>query len=208
MKPAAAYRATCTAATDHGRPLLHYGRVALIDVRADFPTEQIGRTMATRDPALLQFVSQHHDAAFYADDPLPGDDFPAEMERMAIVYRVHRDNGWGGIGYHTYGFPSGRLYLVGDYATQRANVARRNHQSIGHCSAGDFTNAPPPLGTQLVAALATLAAWSYAGRMLASVSHHDAALASDPTECCGATRDLWVPRLAHAIERIVADRRQ
>ncbi|MBF6606798.1 MAG: hypothetical protein IVW53_14615 [Chloroflexi bacterium] len=189
------------AATDHGRPVVTYGGMRLIDVRNDFPTVQVGRTMAPRDPALLQFVSQHHDAAFYPDDPLPGDDFDAEMQRMDTVWRLHRfTNGWGGIGYHTYGFPSGRLYLVGSYETQRASVANRNHLTIGHCSAGLFMGKTlPPLGTQLVAAMASIAAWTYARRMLAVISHHDAADAQNPTVCCGDTRDQWVPRIPQTI---------
>jgi len=184
-------------AEDHGRPLVRYAGVALIDVRDDFPD-----TYRYRDAALLRFLSQHHDAAYYADDPLEGDDFPAEMRRLQVVYDMHRANGWGGIGYHTYGFPSGRLYLVGSFDTQRANVAGRNHESIGHCTAGLWQSTPPPIGSQLVAALASIAAWSYAGRMLPILSHHDAARASDPTECCGATRDQWVPRLPEAIRAI------
>ena len=202
MKANYANHLNAATAEDHGRPLVRYAGVALIDVRGDFPSVQVGRTMAQRDAALVRFVSQHHDAAFYADDPLEGDDFPAEMQRLQVVHEVHRANGWGGIGYHTYGFPSGRLYLVGSFDTQRANVAGRNHKSIGHCTAGLWQQTPPPIGSQLVAALASIAAWSYAGRMLPVISHHDAARASDPTECCGATRDQWVPRLPLAIEAI------
>jgi hypothetical protein len=205
MTPAtAAERLNATnarAATDHGRPLIWLAGVALIDVRADFPS-----SYGERDLNLVRFVSIHHDAVFYPQDPLVGDDFPAEMERMAAVHRYHRSLGWGGIGYHTYGFPSGRLYLTGGFETQRANVARRNHESIGHCVAGDFTRDVPPIGSQLVAAMAALAAWAALGRLVAVQSHHDVALATHPTACPGATRDRWVPRLPLAIEAIARER--
>jgi hypothetical protein len=194
--------ASRTGALMLARRYVSYAGVTLIDVRQDFPSYQVGRTMGPRDPAQLMMVTQHHDAAYYAQDPLPGDDAPAELARIAAVYRQHTAQGWGGIGYHTYGFPSGRLYLVGSFETQRANVAGRNHLSIGHCSAGLFMGSMPPLGTQLVAAMATIAAWKYAGRLLAPLSHRDAALRSDPTACPGDTQDLWVPSLPRMIQAI------
>jgi hypothetical protein len=189
------------AAMDHGRPLIWLAGVALVDVRGEFPAP-----FPRRDLSLVRFVSVHHDAVFYADDPLPGDDFAAEMARIAAVDRYHRGLGWPGIGYHTYGFSSGRLYLTGGFETQRANVARRNHLSIGHCVAGDFTRRVPPLGSQLGAAMAALAAYAAVGRLLAVQSHHDVAPVSDPTACPGATRDRWVPRLPQAIEAIARQR--
>jgi hypothetical protein len=201
MRPAAVNGTNERAASDHGRPLIWLASVALIDVRRDFPS-----SFPTRELSSVQFVSIHHDAVFYDQDPVAGDDFPAEMERMAAVHAYHRGLGWGGIGYHTYGFPSGRLYLVGGFDTQRANVARRNHQSIGHCTAGDFTRAVPPIGSQLVAAMAALAAWAAVGRLVAVQSHHDVALPAHPTACPGATRERWVPQLPRAIEAIARDR--
>jgi hypothetical protein len=188
-------------AADHGRPLIWLRGVSLIDVRRDFPSSYPERALG-----LVQFVSIHHDAVFYAQDPLVGDDFPAEMARMAAVHAYHRRLGWGGIGYHTCGFPSGRLYLCGGFETQRANVARLNHRSIGHCVAGDFTRDVPPIGSQLVAAMAALAAFVALGRLVAVRSHADVALAAHPTACPGATRDVWVPRLPRAIEAIARQR--
>jgi len=202
MNIAPAIRATVAAATDHNRPIVAYRGIALVDVRRDFPSTVIGRTMAHRDPALVQFVSQHHDAVFYTTQPNDADTFTEEMDRLRAVWRHHQDLEWGGIGYHTYGFPSGRLYLVGGFDTQRANVAGRNHQSIAHCSAGDYTLRTPAIATQLVAAMATIAAWAHQRRLLAVLSHHDAALATSPTDCCGATRHLWVPRIPEAIRAI------
>jgi hypothetical protein len=128
------------------------------------------------------------------------------MERLDAVHRYHVNQGWGGIGYHTYGFPSGRLYLVGDLDTQRANVAGRNHESIGHCLAGDFTVLLPALALHLVTAMAALAAFAHLRRLVAVQSHHDVALASSPTSCCGDTRDRWVPHLPRAIEAIAIQR--
>jgi hypothetical protein len=191
------------AATDHGRPIVWLHNIALVDVTRDFPSR-----FNYRDKAHVRFVSIHHDAVFYPDDPLPGDDWNAEMQRIDAVHRYHLGKGWGGIGYHTYGFPSGRLYLVGHLDTQRANVAGRNHESIGHCVAGDFTRTVPPIASQLVAAMAALASWAHLGRLVAVQSHHDVALPWSPTACCGETRDHWVPALPRAIEIIARQRAQ
>jgi hypothetical protein len=174
----------------------------VVDVRGDFPSPGFRH----RDRSLVRFVSIHHDAAFYEQPPGRDETFHHEMERMDAVWRRHRGLGWAGIGYHTYGFPSGRLYLVGEFDTQRANVAGRNHESIGHCVAGDFTSVLPPIASQLVAATAVIAAWSHLGRLVAVRSHADVALPSSPTACPGATRDRWIPHLPRAIEAIARQR--
>lgn len=190
------------ASDDHGLPIVTFAGVRLVDVRTMFPDDDANpfrrRPLTAADGSLVQFVSQHHDAGQYDAGALDADaTVHHEIDRIDAVYMQHRlTNGWPGIGYHTYGFPSGRLYYVGDYATQRANVAKLNHRSIGHCSAGDFTNDLPTIATQLVAAMATIAAWSACARMLAVDAHGNLALPSDPTGCCGAnTRDIWIPNL-------------
>jgi hypothetical protein len=202
MNIASANAETCRAADDHGRPIVWLRNVALVDVRRDFPSP----AFRYRDASNVRFVSIHHDAVFYDVAPTPEANVRAEMERLDAVHRYHLQQGWGGIGYHTYGFPSGRLYLVGDFNTQRANVAGRNHESIGHCVAGDFTTRTPPIASQLVAAMAALAAWAHLGRLVAVLGHRDVALASAPTSCPGDTWRQWVPRLPQAIEAIARQR--
>ncbi len=196
---------TTRAASDHGRPVVWLHNIALVDVRKDFPDTP--GLLRYRDPARVRFVSVHHDAVFYRATPGADDSFGDELRRIASVYSYHlRDQGWGGIGYHTYGFPSGRLYLVGSFDTQRANVAGRNHESIGHCIAGDFTSEIPPIASQLVAAMAVLAAWAHLRRLVEILPHRQAALASSPTSCPGATAGQWIPALPRAIEAIAKQR--
>lgn len=193
---------TIAAATDNGRPIIWLYNIALVDVRGDFPSP----AFRYRDRALVRFVSIHHDAVSYEQPADPRATFRNEMLRLEAVWNHHRRQGWGDIGYHTYGFPSGRLYLVGDFDSQRANVAGRNHESIGHCITGDFSSVLPPSASQLVAAMATIAAWKHLGRLVAVRSHADVALPSSPTACPGATRDRWIPHLPRAIEAIARQR--
>jgi hypothetical protein len=214
MRATASNAATEQAGTDHGFPVVSYAGVRLVDVRSILPDdpENPFRVRNVAGPlSPIEFVSQHHDAGQYDAAALDADATAAlELVRILAVYRQHREtNGWPGIGYHTYGFPSGRLYLVGSFETQRANVAKLNHKSIGHCSAGDFTDTVPSVASQLVAAMATIAAWSACGRLLDVNAHGHFALPSDPTGCCGAnTREIWIPRLTGEYGAIAAVARQ
>jgi hypothetical protein len=204
MQTAYATALTETTAEDHGYPLAHVGGVALIDLRARFP---LARSYGTYDAGDVFGLAQHHDAAFYPDDPLVGDDFDAELARLQTVYDIHRANGWGGIGYHTYGFPSGRLYLTRDLTQWGAHVHRRNDTLTGHCSAGRWSDAPPPLGTQLTAALAWFVhQTAHPTRFLFMAGHRQWAIASSPTECPGDAHGLWIPRLPAAITAIARAR--
>lgn len=167
---------------DHGRRVLSLAGVPLVDLRGELPSTTVrANTMGPRDPAGVDIVGVHHDAAFFnADDPQPDDPWDLEIARIGIVYAYHRNLGWGGIGYHLYAFPSGRIYYVGDLDTQRANIAKLNHRSVGIVTAGDFTDAPPHVGAQLAVALACIATWAHFGRLIGIASHHDWAVATDP----------------------------
>lgn len=56
---------------------------------------------------------------------------------------LHKNRGWGGIGYHFVITKDGMVYYVGDIGTARANVADMNEQVIGICMVGDFTQYLP-----------------------------------------------------------------
>lgn len=198
----AANEVTLQAASDHGYPVLWIANIALVDLRRDYPSPRYKYRTADR----VRFVSLHHDAVFYSAPPDPDDTFITELRRINAVQTYHVEQGWGGIGYHTYGFPSGRLYYVGDFNTQRANVAGRNHESIGHCTAGDWSEQFPPVASQLVAAMAVLAAWKHIGQLVEILPHKRAALASSPTSCPGLTQ--WIDQLPRAIEAIARQRAQ
>lgn len=56
---------------------------------------------------------------------------------------IHKNKGWGGIGYHFVITKDGMVYYVGDIGTARANVADMNEKVIGICMVGDFTRHLP-----------------------------------------------------------------
>ena len=89
----------------------------------------------------------HHDAAVMADEDknFNGTTMDEELDRIKVIHRTHVvDNGWGGIGYHRIIAPSGRVYLTGSSASQRAHAAALNHLWIGYCFMGDWSNGRPP----------------------------------------------------------------
>lgn len=93
-------------------------------------------------------------------------------------------NGWIGIGYHTGVDADGNLSLLGDLDSQRAHVAKRNHELVSICLLGNFTDAPPPMLQQH--GLHDGIAWLkgiYGD--IPVLGHREAALASDPTACPG-----------------------
>src|SRR5579885_1069343 len=91
--------------------------LAVLDLRNDLPDGQPG--YGPREAGQLRRLIVHHDAlAFDSDDEAD------ELERIRDVYAYHRhNNGWPGIAYHFYVFPSGRVYYTGDWATVRYHTA-------------------------------------------------------------------------------------
>jgi len=59
------------------------------------------------------------------------------------IHQIHKNRGWGSIGYHFCIGKDGMVYYVGDISTMRANVANKNHLVIGVCLVGDFTKSNP-----------------------------------------------------------------
>jgi hypothetical protein len=199
--------ASARVAHDHGRRVHHIAGVAVVDATRDFPLDTAPKEL----PAGLNItgIGQHHDAGSYPDDPLPGDDFDAEMARMDAVYAMHRANGWGGIAYHLYAFPSGRLYMTRPLWLRACGVAWRNHELYASVVAGDWTATPPPIGAQLAAAMSHIVLWATVGRLLPIKGHREWALSPGPdgknwaTACPGDAFTKWVPKLPAAIAAIV-----
>jgi N-acetylmuramoyl-L-alanine amidase len=67
------------------------------------------------------------------------------------IAQLHKNRGWGGVGYHFIITPDGMVYYVGDISTSRANVADKNDFVIGICMVGDFTKGLPTDGQVLSA---------------------------------------------------------
>jgi len=59
------------------------------------------------------------------------------------IAKLHKNRGWGGIGYHFVVTKDGKAWYVGDVSTARANVADMNEKVIGICLVGDFTKHLP-----------------------------------------------------------------
>lgn len=59
------------------------------------------------------------------------------------IAQLHKNRGWGGIGYHFVITKDGIVWYVGDVGTARANVKDKNEQVIGVCLVGDFTQYNP-----------------------------------------------------------------
>lgn len=185
-------------ATDHNLPVVTIAGIRLVDVRARYRNVR-----PELDPRAVVGVSQHHDAVLYAgQEPGEHDSFGRELARLDAIYGHALRERYGCFPYHTVGFPSGRLFYTSDLGRWCAGVASRNHQLTAHCSAGLHMVAPPPIGTQLTAAMATIAHWGHLRRMVAVDGHRDFALPQYPTACPGDAHGLWVPRLPEAIVAI------
>lgn len=150
-------------------------------------------------------IALHHDAAFFdgADKNFNGTTEDEEKARILSAHRFHTvTNGWGGIAYHLYVFPSGRMWHVGDLLTIRAHVAFRNTSLVGIVAAGDFTRTAPPLGTLLAYANAIDAVNRQLRRPLPYKGHRGWAVAGWGTACPGDTYEQWISVPGMVIEAI------
>jgi hypothetical protein len=82
----------------------------------------------------VKYVVIHHSVTKPTSDPKSDVDY---------IARIHKNNGWGGIGYHFVITADGMVWYVGDISTARANVANKNELVIGICMVGDFTQYNP-----------------------------------------------------------------
>jgi hypothetical protein len=87
-----------------------------------------------RDWDTIKYLVIHHSVTNPTNNPKDDVDY--------IAY-LHKQRGWGGIGYHFVITADGTVWYVGDISTQRANVADKNHLVIGVCLVGDFTKTNP-----------------------------------------------------------------
>lgn len=106
--------------------------------------------------------------------------------RKIDAYHVLQE--FGGFGYHTATFPSGRSYLTGNWKRARAHVMHRNHELVGSVAIGNFSaSQAPPL---IIAGLAECVAEARQvfGRELPINGHGQWAVASAPSSCPGLIR--------------------
>ena len=139
-----------------------------------------------------------------------------ELGHIQTIDRYHVQIEYGGFGYHLAAFPSGRSYLCGDLAGQRAHVASRNHELIGIVAIGNFVGglpAPPQMNAIMDCITYT--------RQVVGVhpvkGHNEWALPGQGTACAGALNGYqWgtpippvpptvdLPRLAHSVPFLYA----
>lgn len=109
---------------------------------------------------------------------------PRDQAVSAIAAFHVNTNGWAGIGYHL-AIRQGRVHYVGNVDTVRAHVYGRNHELIGVCVLGHYSNEDPdPADTtalrDTVAALDT-----FLGRQLPVDGHGSLSQPGHGTACPG-----------------------
>ena len=171
------------------------------DVRDRVPDAPGG--FEVRDAGQVEHLTIHHDAAHFRGRSRT---ISVELRRLELVFRFHRiNNGWPGISYHFYVFPSGRIYYTGDWATIRYQAAgednpntplvisAHNEHGIGICLAGNF-QALPPTAKQLQATARLVAnlRFLFSNADLPVLGHRDEADAPQyATACPGNTWEQW-----------------
>ena len=147
------------------------------------------------DPGAIIGIAIHHTVTLFF--PKPDMTEAEERAHIQMIDRYHVSQGWGGFGYHTITFPSGRTYITGDLDGARAHVASRNGELIGCAFAGDHSTQQPTDdayagGASAVAAVRAYVAFAglvvgtvVASRPLPIAGHRTWALAAWPTSCPG-----------------------
>ncbi|GEM_PF-2850177 len=170
------------------------------DVRDLYPDREPG--FSKREPTKVKKIIIHHDAGSTLPEKVRQE---LELRRIGVSYRHHVSaQGWPGISYHLYVFPSGRVYYTGDWATVRYHtgglddpatperVSRHNEQGLAIVLAGNFDRLPPT-PKHLEALRHTVANVQFLFSSFLPVSgHQDEADAPQfATSCPGATWKQW-----------------
>ncbi len=108
------------------------------------------------------------------------------------IARYHVENeGWPGIGYHFIVHQDGRTEYCQDISRASYHVAKRNHECIGICLPGNWTDRQPTVA-QLDATRRLLGEIQYQlGWFVPIVGHQDVALSGYRTACPGDTWPQW-----------------
>lgn len=111
-----------------------------------------------------------------------------EKAHIKMIDALHVSLDYGGFGYHTITFASGRSYLTGNWRRARAHVKYRNHELVGSAAAGDFSNQTAQVS--IIAGLAECVAVARQefGRELPINGHGQWADRRAPSSCPGLIR--------------------
>jgi len=120
---------------EHGAPYFTItDGIRVYDVRGMFTD-----TFPQDSPVEKMGYTAHHAAVV-----LGGDTVAHDLATIRAIHSHHvNTNGWGGIGYHRIIGNGRRIYITGTSGSQRAHVAALNHQWIGWCFLGDWSNGRP-----------------------------------------------------------------
>lgn len=162
--------------------------MAIIDVTELFPLVDLTyRQPYTSKDAITDLV------AHYTVTSMPATATRLEeTEHLRGIYEFHVvGRGYGGIGYHGIGFPSGRAYKTAPWDRWGANVAGENGRILGFAGVfeGDIV---PPAGVLDAFRALIVAADSYLGGRLRPTKGHRDFMA---TGCPGGKWQEWVPGL-------------
>lgn len=133
-------------------------------------------------------VALHHTVTSISPDATPAE----EEAHARAIDRYHVGQGWGGIGYHYFVFPSGRAYRVG--WGQRAHVAHRNHELVGIAWVATLTDRTPSDIEVSAAAEAVRDAWTRIGGEVPLRGHREWAVAGWSSACPGRGTEV-IPRV-------------
>lgn len=176
------------------RPVrLAVGRSEILDARGLYPRQPDGFTMRQRDLGALRGYAIHHDGAIMepGDRDYSGSTLNEDLDRLATIYQVGYNRGWGGFPYHFVASPNGRVFYTCSVSVFGAHVARRNHELIGIALMGNFTQHPPGQAQLCAAGLALLAAFEFTGALRDVRGHREWALPGEGTVCPGNTWWTW-----------------
>lgn len=144
------------------------------------------------DRAKVLGIAIHHSVTA---EPAPSS-VERELAHIRAIDRFHVEKNYGGHGYHIDCFPSGRWYLCGELDGARAHVASRNHELIGICAIGTFTEGFPGAEQMAASAEAIRYVRGFYGRPLPVAGHNDWALPGQGTVCAGRLNGFdWSPWL-------------
>lgn len=134
-----------------------------------------------QDPGNVTGIAIHHSVS--GDYLGENATIEQELAHIRAIDQYHVGLDYGGFGYHTAAFASGRVYRCGE--GQRAHVAKRNHQLRGIVAIGTFTDRLP--GPAQMAGILEAIRWHRAdlGRDVEVAGHGAWALPGQGTGCPG-----------------------
>lgn len=113
-------------------------------------------------------IAIHHSVT-----PTPAADWTIAQEIAVLdaIHRHHLAQGFGGIGYHLCGFPSGRWYLTAPLEQWGANVGGENNHVYGVCIIGTYTEVAPIIEALQAGAMSVDEIDRFLGREVVLRSH-------------------------------------